>query len=96
MDQKHYRACQKHHKVHLQPIVKVLRLVDGEKLAVGYIYDAMDQENEQINTTYKDKIAKYGPIWEIISNKWNNQLHCPIHTTGYFINPMYHYKAQLG
>jgi hypothetical protein len=34
-----------------EPLVKVLWLVDGEKLAMGYIYEAMDQENEQIRAT---------------------------------------------
>jgi hypothetical protein len=31
-----------------KPLVKVLWLVDGKKLAMGYIYEAMDQEKEQI------------------------------------------------
>jgi hypothetical protein len=80
----------------VEPLVKVLRLVDGETLAMGYIYEAMDQAKEQIRTVYKDRVAKYGPIWEIIDNRWNNQLHRPIHAVGYFLNPRYHYKAQLG
>ena len=58
----------------VEPLVKVLRLVDGEKLAMGYIYEAMDKAKEQIKTTYKDRVAKYGPIWEIIDIRWNNQL----------------------
>ena len=79
-----------------EPLVKVLRLVDGERLAVGYNYEAMDQAKEQIKATYKDKVGKYGPIWEIIENRWNNQLHRPIHAARYFLNPRYHYKVQLG
>jgi hypothetical protein len=79
-----------------KPLVKVLRLVDGEKLAMGYIYEAMDQEKEQIKATYKDRVSKYGPIWDIIDCRWNNQLHCPIHAAGYFLNPRYRYGAQLG
>eukprot|EP00253_Pinus_taeda_P033304 PITA_33304 len=71
-------------------------MVDGEKLAMGYIYEAMDQAKEQIRAAYKDRLAKYGCIWEIIDNRWNNQLQCPIHATGYFLNPKYHYKARLG
>ena len=31
-----------------EPLVKVLRLVDGERLAMGFIYEAMDQAKEQI------------------------------------------------
>eukprot|EP00253_Pinus_taeda_P030349 PITA_30349 len=77
-----------------EPLVKVLRLVDGEKLAMGFIYEAMDQANEQIKVVYKDRVAKYGPIWAIIDERWKNQLHRPIHAAGYFLNPRYHYKAK--
>ena len=62
-----------------EPLVKVLRLVDGERLAMGYIYEAMDQAKEQIRAAYKDRVAKYGPIWEIIYHRWSNQLHRAIH-----------------
>eukprot|EP00253_Pinus_taeda_P011490 PITA_11490 len=71
-------------------------MVDGEKLAMGYIYEAMDQGKEQIRAAYKDRLAKYGRIWEIIDNRWNNQLHHPIHAAGYFLNTKYHYKNRLG
>eukprot|EP00253_Pinus_taeda_P006075 PITA_06075 len=54
----------------------------------------MDQAKEQIKTVYKDRVAKYGPIWAIIDERWNNQLHRPIHAVGYFLNPRYHYKAK--
>eukprot|EP00253_Pinus_taeda_P019344 PITA_19344 len=47
----------------VEPLVKVLWLVDGERLAMGFIYEAMDQAKEQIKRAYKDKVAKYGPIW---------------------------------
>eukprot|EP00253_Pinus_taeda_P004304 PITA_04304 len=77
-----------------EPLVKVLRLVDGERLAMGFIYEAMDQAKERIKTIYKDRVAKYGPIWAIIDERWNNQLHRPIHAAGYFLNPRYHYKAK--
>eukprot|EP00253_Pinus_taeda_P001449 PITA_01449 len=63
---------------------------------MGYIYEAMDQAKEQIRATYKDRLANYGCIWKIIDNTWNNQLHRPMHATGYFLNPKYHYKDRLG
>eukprot|EP00253_Pinus_taeda_P014717 PITA_14717 len=53
----------------------------------------MDQAKKQIKTAYKDRVAKYGPIWAIIDERWNNQLHRPMHAVGYFLNPRYHYKA---
>eukprot|EP00253_Pinus_taeda_P004356 PITA_04356 len=78
----------------VEPLVKVLRLVDGERLAMGFIYEAMDQAKKQIKRAYKDRVPKYGPIWAIIDERWNNQLHRPIHAAGYFLNPRYHYKAK--
>jgi hypothetical protein len=80
----------------VEPLVKVLRLVDGETLAMGYIYEAMDHAKEQIRTCSNDRVAKYGLIWEIIDNRWNNQLYHPIYAARYFLDPMYHYRAQLG
>eukprot|EP00253_Pinus_taeda_P021393 PITA_21393 len=61
---------------------------------MGFIYEVMDQAKEQIKRAYKDKVAMYGPIWAIIDERWNNQLHRPIHAAGYFLNPRYHYKAE--
>eukprot|EP00253_Pinus_taeda_P033372 PITA_33372 len=77
----------------VEPLVKVLQLVDGERLGMGFIYEVMDQAKEQIKRAYKDKVAKYGPIWAIIDERWNNQFHRPIHAAGYFLNLWYHYKT---
>ena len=33
----------------IEPLVKVLRLVDGDKLAMGYLYEAMDRAKESIH-----------------------------------------------
>eukprot|EP00253_Pinus_taeda_P029038 PITA_29038 len=60
---------------------------------MSFIYEAMDQAQEQIKRAYKDIVAKYGPISAIIDERWNNQLHRPIHVAEYFLNPRYHYKA---
>lgn len=34
---------------------------------------------------YKDRLDKYSHIWKIIDNRWNNQLHHPIHAVVYFL-----------
>jgi hypothetical protein len=38
-----------------QPLVKVLQMVDDDKPAMGFIYEAMDQVKEAIKSTYGDK-----------------------------------------
>ena len=53
----------------IEPLVKVLRLVDGGGLTMGYIYEAMGQEKEQLRETYKDIVDKYGPIWDAIDKR---------------------------
>ena len=38
-----------------EPLVRVLWLVDGDKPAMGYLYEAMDRAKEAIRAYYEDK-----------------------------------------
>ncbi|XP_065621278.1 uncharacterized protein LOC136064046 [Quercus suber] len=70
------------------PIVRVLRLVDGEKRpAMGYIYEAMDRAKEAIEKSFNGREERYKEIFEIIDRRWDCQLHRPLHAAGYFFNP---------
>ncbi|XP_042387453.1 uncharacterized protein LOC121979531 [Zingiber officinale] len=70
------------------PLVKVLRLVDGEKRSpMGYIYEAMDRAKEAIVASFNNNEEKYRNIFEFIDKRWNIQLHRPLHVAGYFLNP---------
>lgn len=73
------------------PLVRVLRLVDGEKKpAMGYIYEAMDRAKEAIMKSF-DKEDRYEDIFEIIDKRWECQLHQPLHAAGYYLNPEFFY-----
>ncbi|XP_059063100.1 uncharacterized protein LOC131079406 isoform X2 [Cryptomeria japonica] len=74
-----------------EPLVRVLRLVDGDKTPMGYLYEAMDRVKESIKNYYKGDRLKFDPIWEIVDRRWNNQLHQPIHAVGYFLNPRFRF-----
>ncbi|XP_013620220.1 PREDICTED: uncharacterized protein LOC106326833 [Brassica oleracea var. oleracea] len=77
----------------MTPLVKVLRMVDGEKKpAMGYIYAAMDRAKETIERDFKWNKEKYEEAFEIIDKRWQCQLHHPLHAAGYFLNPSIHYK----
>ena len=52
-----------------EPLVKVLRLMDGDKPAMGYIYEGMDKAKEAIKTFYKGNESKHLPIWQIIDSR---------------------------
>ncbi|XP_077226238.1 uncharacterized protein LOC143859407 [Tasmannia lanceolata] len=70
-----------------EPLVRVLRLVDRQdKPAMGYLYEAMDKAKENIKERLKRK-SDYNPIWRIIDQRWDRQLHSPLHAAGYFLNP---------
>ncbi|WZY86769.1 hypothetical protein YC2023_033153 [Brassica napus] len=77
-----------------EPLVKVLRLVDGErKPAMGYIYEAMDKAKEKISENLLWKEDQYKRAFEIIDERWNCQLHHPLHAAGHFLNPEFQYKG---
>ena len=76
----------------MAPLVRVLRLVDSErKPAMGYIYEAMDKAKEAIMKSFKNNESKYKEVFEIIDNRWNCQLHRPLHAAGHFLNPEFFY-----
>ena len=64
-------------------------MVDGDKPAMGYIYEAMDLTKEAIKRRYGIEKAKYIRLWDIIDARWDRQLHSPLHVVGYgyFLNP---------
>ncbi|WOH11920.1 hypothetical protein DCAR_0831416 [Daucus carota subsp. sativus] len=74
------------------PLVKVLRLVDGErKPAMGYIYEAMDRAKEAIQKSFNFNEKKYVEVFKIIDKRWDVQLHQPLHAAAYYLNPEFYY-----
>jgi len=70
----------------IEPLVKVLRLMDGEKLAIVFIYEGMDRAKEAIKNFCKGNDSKYLPIWKIIDSRWDRQLHSPLHAARAYLN----------
>jgi hypothetical protein len=67
----------------MTPVVKLLRLMDGEKPAMGKIYDRMFMIGAKIDERdygWKDKAA------EIHAKRWE-YLHSPMHSAGYALDP---------
>ncbi|XP_019451828.1 PREDICTED: uncharacterized protein LOC109353927 [Lupinus angustifolius] len=74
------------------PFVKVLRLVDSEKkVAMSYICEAMDKAKQAIIKAFNEKENKYKDVFKIIDERWNCQLHRPLHAAGHMLNPEYYY-----
>ncbi|XP_043716251.1 uncharacterized protein LOC122664481 [Telopea speciosissima] len=76
-----------------EPLVKGLRIVDGDMPAMGYIYEGIERAKVAIRAYYKGIEEKYMPIWEIIDRRWNIQLHSPLHAAAAFLNPSIFYNS---
>eukprot|EP00253_Pinus_taeda_P003982 PITA_03982 len=76
-----------------EPIVKVLRLVDGEKPAMPYLYEGMDRAKEAIRSYYANKgsvgLDRQMMLWDVIDSQWTGMLHRPIHAATLFLNPTF-------
>lgn len=54
---------------------------------MGYIYKAMDCAKETIKRRFSNEQDKYMPLWDIIDERRDTQMHSSLHATGYFFNP---------
>ncbi|KAM3737671.1 hypothetical protein ACB098_09G074200 [Castanea mollissima] len=61
------------------------------QVAMGYIYEAMDQAKEVIENYFNRREERYKENFEIIGRRWDCQLHRPLHVAGYFLNPEFFY-----
>ncbi|KAL4558394.1 hypothetical protein LXL04_036594 [Taraxacum kok-saghyz] len=78
------------------PLMKVLRRVDSDsKPAMGYIYQDMINAKKEIKANFKDNELRYKPVFEIIDQRWYNQLNRALHVAGYFLNPMMQYSPDF-
>ena len=76
-----------------------MRLVDSDKPAMGYLYEAMDRVKESIRSYYVGKGTlghnRHMMLWELIDTWWTGMLHQPIHTAALFLNPSFSYKCKF-
>ncbi|RVW84813.1 hypothetical protein CK203_048616 [Vitis vinifera] len=60
----------------MEPLVKVLKLVDQDKkLTLSIIYEAMDRAKLAI----KASVKQWEKYWEVIDRRWEGQLHRHLH-----------------
>lgn len=78
------------------PLVRVIDWLDENyKAQIGYIYETIDQAKETIRKEFVNKKSDYMLYWEIIDEVWVEQLHSPLHSAGYFLNPNLFYSSDF-
>ncbi|XP_031490026.1 uncharacterized protein LOC116257430 [Nymphaea colorata] len=71
----------------VEPLVRVLKMVDGEGATMGYLYEALDRAKEAIKSACNNMREKYMPYWSIIDKRWNRNLNSPIYAAAAYLNP---------
>ncbi|XP_010445543.1 PREDICTED: uncharacterized protein LOC104728221 [Camelina sativa] len=75
------------------PLVKLLRLVDGDKKpTMGFLHGELIEGKKKISDGLKHVEKNVKPILSIIEEKINGRLDNPLHLTSYLLNPYYLYK----
>ncbi|XP_020550397.1 uncharacterized protein LOC105164271 isoform X2 [Sesamum indicum] len=75
-----------------EPLMKVLRIVQGDMPAMGYLYEGMEKAKTSIKAYYNGIAERYLPIWDIIDRRW---LHSPLHAAAAFLNPSIFYGVNF-
>ncbi|CAI9093803.1 OLC1v1029383C1 [Oldenlandia corymbosa var. corymbosa] len=78
-----------------EPLIKILRIVDGDMPAIGYIYEGMVRAKLNIKAYYRNSEEKYEKILELIDNRWYAQLLSPLLTASAFLNPSIFYNPSF-
>ncbi|XP_045809898.1 uncharacterized protein LOC123904258 [Trifolium pratense] len=75
-----------------EPIVQVLKLVDGDvKPTMGFLYEAIDRAKQAI-----EKNCRYHAYYNsIIDSRWVF-MHSDLHAAGYFLNPQFQFGVVHG
>ncbi|URE36536.1 transposon protein [Musa troglodytarum] len=78
-----------------EPLLKLLRLVDGDMPAMGYIYEGIENAKLAIKAFYKGCDEKYMPVLEIIERRWSMHCHSHLHAAAAFLNPSIFYDPSF-
>lgn len=77
---------------YFEPLAYVLRRVDGDVPAMGYIYGDLIKAKKDVVARLNGNEKKYGHIWKIIDARWDSKLKTTLHKAGYFLNPSFFYE----
>ncbi|WOL01278.1 transposase-like protein [Canna indica] len=78
-----------------EPLLKFLRLVDGDMPAIGYIYEGIEKAKLAIKSFYKGCEEKYMHVLDIIERRWSMHLHSHLHAAAAFLNPSIFYNQSF-
>ncbi|XP_039778171.1 uncharacterized protein LOC120645455 [Panicum virgatum] len=76
-----------------EPLVKVLRLVDGDvKPSMGFVYGEQLKAKREIKEAFGNVETRFKDVMAVIEKKMDGRLDSPLHLTAYLLNPHYSYS----
>ncbi|XP_020174850.3 uncharacterized protein [Aegilops tauschii subsp. strangulata] len=78
-----------------EPLANLLRRMDSDVPAMGFIYGAFLDAKKEIVARFDNEEASIQEVLHIIDKRWDNKLKGPLHRAGYFLNPYYYYENKL-
>ncbi|CAD6240636.1 unnamed protein product [Miscanthus lutarioriparius] len=78
-----------------EPLLRVMRDVSGGKPAIGYIYESMTKVTGSIRTYYIMDEGKCKSFLDIVEQKWQTELHSPLHSAAAFLSPSIQYNPEI-
>ncbi|XP_026385177.1 uncharacterized protein LOC113280814 [Papaver somniferum] len=79
----------------MEPLVKVLRLVDGDGSTSGYIYEATDRARKAIKKRCEEDPVKYMHIWELFEFRVKSNLLHEVHAAAMYLNPPFMFDGKI-
>lgn len=75
-----------------EPLVKVLRLVDGDvKPSMGFVSGEIIKAMREIKESYGNVESRYKDVMAAVEKKMKGRLDSPLHLSAYLLNPYYSY-----
>ncbi|KAL0433027.1 UNVERIFIED_CONTAM: hypothetical protein Slati_2637000 [Sesamum latifolium] len=79
----------------VEPLVKVLRMVDGDGSTISYLYAGLNKAKEAIKAYYNNNIEKFMPYWKIINDRWDKNLYSNLYVVAAVLNPNLFYSKHV-
>ncbi|GJP30107.1 hypothetical protein CLOM_g22341 [Closterium sp. NIES-68] len=81
----------------LKPIYMMLRQVDGNQEVMGKMYEMMIDLEEQVEKASVGlKADEQQEVAEIVRNRWENDINCPLYVVGRILYPPNQYEKIFG
>lgn len=78
-----------------EPLLRVMRDVSGGRQAIGYIYESMTKVTDSIRTYYIMDEGKCKSFLDIVEQRWQTELHSPLHSAAAFLSPGIQYNPEV-